>query len=124
LNINTEVFQLCYLFRYGPPRISCEDRLTSSRLTTLESRIYNSSVHITSGKEVLQLERFFVLAPIRKQGNLGTLVYIVCLFKMTKGTFGTLGQKIFSARCVDFWNGLNDSTVSVDIIATVSDSRL
>jgi len=49
------------------------------------------------------------------------MVYIIGLFRKTKGTSG---QKFFSARCVDLWNGLADSTVSVDITATFSDIRL
>ena len=44
-----------------------------------------------------------VLAPIHKQGNSGTQVglYIIGLFRKTKGT---LGQKFFIAKCVDFLN--------------------
>jgi len=61
----------------------------------LESRIFNSSVQMISGKEVLQLERFFVLAPIHKRGNSGTqMVNIIGLFRKTKGTSR---QKFFSA---------------------------
>ena len=61
------------------------------------------------------LAKFFVLAP--NQCNSGTHVYIIGLYKKPKGT---LGQKFFNARCVGFWNGLDDSTVSVDIIEEFS----
>jgi len=52
-----------YLLRYGPPRISYEDRLKRSGLTALENIRYNPSFKIISGKEAPQLARFFVLAP-------------------------------------------------------------
>src|SRR6218665_3025957 len=35
-------------------------------------------------------------------------------YKLFKKRKGTLGQKFFSARVVDLWNALDDSTVSVD----------
>ena len=35
-------------------------------------------------------------------------------YKLFKKRKGTLGQKSFSARVVDLWNALDDSTVSVD----------
>src|SRR6218665_3970802 len=35
-------------------------------------------------------------------------------YKLFKKRKGTLGQKFFSARVVDLWNELDDSTVSVD----------
>jgi len=64
------------------------------------------------------LARVFVLAP--KQCNSETHVglYIINLFKKPKGT---LGQKFFSARCVDFFNSLD---VSVDIITAFSASEI
>ena len=36
---------------------------------------------------------------------------------MFKKPRGTLGQKFFSARVVDMWNGLDDSTVSVNTVS-------
>ena len=47
---------------------------------------------------------FFELAPSK-----GTRGHRYELFKKSKGT---LGQKFFSARVVDLWNELDDSTVS------------
>ena len=35
-------------------------------------------------------------------------------YKLFKERKGTIGQKFFSARVVDLWNELDDSTVSVD----------
>ena len=35
---------------------------------------------------------------------------------MFKKPTGTLGQKFFRARVIDIWNGLDDSTVSVDTV--------
>ena len=52
----------------------------------------------------IQWERFFELAPKKV-----TRGHIYKLFKKRKGT---LGQKFFSARVVDLWNALDDSTVS------------
>ena len=37
-------------------------------------------------------------------------------YKLFKKLKGRLGQNFFSARVVDLWNGLDDSTVSVDTI--------
>ena len=54
----------------------------------------------------IQWERFFELAPSK-----GTRGHRYKLFKKRKGT---LGQKFVSARVVDLWNELDDSTVSVD----------
>ena len=39
------------------------------------------------------------------------------MYKLFKKRKGTLGQKFFSARVVDLWNWLDDSTVSVDNVA-------
>ena len=79
-------------------------------LTTLEKRRSRGDLieayKIITGKESVQWERFFELAPSKvTRGHK--------LFKKRKGT---LGQKFFSARVVDFWNVLDDSTVSVDNI--------
>ena len=63
---------------------------------------------IITGKETVQKEKFFELAP-----NKATQGHRYKLFKKPKGT---LGQKFFSARVVDLWNSLDDSTVSVDTI--------
>jgi len=91
--------------------------LKRSGLITLERRRYNSRVqnyqwerNTTAGK---------VLCISTKEGNSGTQLYIglIVLFQKPKGT---LGQKFFSARCVDFWNVLDNSTVSVEIIALFS----
>src|SRR6218665_3629804 len=62
------------------------------------------------------LAKFFVLAP--NQCNSGTHVYIIGLYKKPKGT---LGQKFFNARCVDFFNSLD---ISVDIITAFSASEI
>jgi len=35
-------------------------------------------------------------------------------YKLFKKPKGALGKKFLSARVVDLWNGLNDSTVAVD----------
>src|SRR6218665_1314791 len=61
---------------------------------------------IITGKESIQWERFFEIAASK-----GTLGHRYTLFKKRKGT---LGQKFFSARVVDLWNELDDSTVSGD----------
>src|SRR6218665_1519690 len=90
--------------------LSYEERLIRCGLTTLEERRSRGDLieayKIITGKESIQWERFFELAP----------------GKVTRGTDtnylrkGTLGQKFFSARVVDLWNALDDSTVSVDNI--------
>ena len=36
------------------------------------------------------------------------------MYKLYKKRKGTLGQNVFSARFVDLWNELDDSTASVD----------
>ena len=61
---------------------------------------------IITGKESIQWERFFELAPSKVSRG--------CRYKLFKKWKGTLGQKFFSARVVDLWNALDDSTVSVD----------
>ena len=66
------------------------------------------STPMITGKESIQWERFFELAPIK-----GTRRRRYKLFKKRKGT---LGQKFFSARVVDLWNELDDSTVSVGYV--------
>ena len=63
---------------------------------------------IITGKESIQWERFFELAPSK-----ATRGHRYKLFKKRKGT---LGQKVFNARVVDLRNELDDSTVSVDNI--------
>src|SRR6218665_1639799 len=79
-------------------------------LTTLEKRRSRGDLieacKIITGKELIQWERFFELAPSKV-----TRGHRYKLFKKRKGT---LGQKFFSARVVDLWNELEDSTVSVD----------
>jgi len=101
-----------YLLRYGLPRISREDRLKRSGLSTLKSRRYNPIVQNYQWERSNTVGQVFCTRT--KQGNSWTHIYIIGLF--TKLT-GTLGQKFFSARChvhgVHFWNGLD---VSVDII--------
>lgn len=63
---------------------------------------------IITGKEALPWERFFALAP-----NKATRGHRYKLFKKPRGT---LGQRFFSARVVEVWNGLGDSAVSVDTV--------
>src|SRR6218665_282767 len=63
---------------------------------------------IITGKESIQWERFFELAPCK-----GTRGHRYKLFKKRKGT---LGQKFFSARVVDLLNEWDDGTVSVDTV--------
>ena len=79
-------------------------------LTTLEKRRSRGDLieayKIITGKESIQWERFFELAPSKvTQGH---------RYKLFKRRKGTLGQKLFSARVVDLWNALDNSTVSVD----------
>ena len=59
---------------------------------------------IITGKEVMQWDRFFELAPSKVTQGLR--------YKLFKRRKGTLGQNFFSARVVDLWNELDDSTVS------------
>src|SRR6218665_2299146 len=94
----------------GYKYLSYEERLIRCGLTTLEKRRSRGDLieayKIITGKESIQWERFFELAPSK-----GTRGHRYKLFKKRKGT---LGQKFFSARVVDLWNELDDSTVSVD----------
>src|SRR6218665_693724 len=94
----------------GYKDLSYEERLIRCVLTTLEKRRSRGDLieayKIITGKETIQRERLFELAPSR-----GIRVHIYKLFKKRKGT---LGQKFFSASVVDLWNELDDSTVSVD----------
>src|SRR6218665_343649 len=96
----------------GYKDFSYEERLIRCGLTTLEKRRSRGDLieayKIITGKESigLQWERFFELAPSK-----GTRGHRCKLFKKRKGT---IGQKFFSARVVDLWNELDDSTVSVD----------
>jgi len=90
--------------------LSYKERLIRCGLTTLEKRRSRGDLietyKIITGKGSIQWERFFELAPSkvtwRHRGK---------LFKKSKGT---LGHKFFSARVVDLWNELDESTVSVD----------
>jgi hypothetical protein len=97
---------------WGYKDLSYEERLKRCGLTTLEKRRNRGDLieayKIITGKEALKWERFFELAP-----NKTTRGHRYKLFKKPKGR---LGQKFFSARVVDLWNGLDDSTVSVDTI--------
>src|SRR6218665_1935054 len=90
----------------GYKDLSYEERLIRCGLTTLEKRRSRGDLieayKIITGKESMQWERFFELAPSK-----GTRGHRYKLFKKRKGT---IGQKFFSARVVD----LDDSTVSVD----------
>src|SRR6218665_3950555 len=94
----------------GYKDLSYEERLIRCGLTTLEKRRSSGDLieayTIITGKESIQWERFFELAPSK-----GTREHSYKLFKKRKGT---LWQKFFSARVVDLWNELDDSTVSVD----------
>src|SRR6218665_2258864 len=94
----------------GYKDLSYEERLIRCGLTTLEKRRSRGDLieayKIITGKESIQWERFFELAPSK-----GTLGHRYKLFKKRKGT---IGQKFFSARVVDLWNESDDSTVSVE----------
>jgi len=63
---------------------------------------------IISGKEAIQWDRLFELAPSK-----ATRGHRYTLFKIRKGT---LGQKFFTARVIDLSNELDDSTISVDSV--------
>src|SRR6218665_1671572 len=86
------------------------ERLIRCGLTTLEKRRSRGGLveayKIITRKESIQWERFYELAPSK-----GTRGHRYKLFKKRKGT---IGQKFFSARVVDLWDELDDSTVSVD----------
>jgi len=92
--------------------LSYEERLKRCGLTTLERRRSRGDLieayKIITAKEALEWETFFELSP-----NKASRGHRYKLFKKPKGT---LGQKFFSARVVDLWNGVDDSTVSVDTI--------
>src|SRR6218665_3067333 len=81
----------------GYKDLSYEERLITCGLTTLEKRRSRGDLieayKIITGKESIQLERFFELAPSN-----GTRGHRYKLFKKRKGT---IGQKFFSARVVD-----------------------
>ena len=63
----------------------------------------------------MQWERFFELASSKvTQRN---------RYKLFRKRKGAVGQKFFSARVVDLWNELDDSTVSVDNV-TVFERKL
>src|SRR6218665_3559368 len=88
----------------GYKDLSYEERLIRCGLTTLEKRRSRGDLieaymyKIITGKESIQWERFFELAPSK-----GTRGHRYKLFKKRKGT---IGQKFFSARVVDLWNEL------------------
>jgi hypothetical protein len=98
---------------WGYKDLSYEERLERCGLTTLERRRSRGDLieayKIITGKEALCWEKFFELAP-----NKATRGH---RYKLFKKPTGTLGQKFFSARVIDIWNGLDDSTVSVDTVA-------
>src|SRR6218665_2443544 len=81
--------------------LSYEERLIRCGLTTLEKRRSRGDLieayKIITGKESIQWERFFELAP-SMQGNSGHR------YKLFKKRKETLGQKFFSARVVDLWD--------------------
>ena len=82
--------------------MSYEERLKICSLTTLEKRRSSGDLIETSkiitGKELIQCERFFELAPSKV-----TRWHWCKLFQKRKLT---LGKKFFSARVVDLWNEL------------------
>src|SRR6218665_1051626 len=94
----------------GYKYLSYKERLIRCGLTTLEKRRSRGDLieayKIITVKESIQWERFFELAPSK-----GTRGHRYKLFKKRKGT---IGQTFFSARVVDLWNELDDSTISVD----------
>src|SRR6218665_708579 len=61
-------------------------------------------------KKFLTLRKIFTILPFPEKLMLVD-AYRYKLFKKPKGA---LGKKFLSARVVDLWNGLNDSTVAVD----------
>src|SRR6218665_907757 len=94
----------------GYKYLSYDESLIRCGLTTLEKRMIRGDLieayKIITVKESIQWERLFELALSKV-----TWGHRYKLFKKRKGT---LGQKLFSARVVDLWNELDDSTVSVD----------
>ena len=79
---------------WGYKDLGYEERLKRCGLTTLERRRSRGDLieayKIITGKEAVQKEKFFELAP-----NKATRGHRYKLFKKPKGT---LGQKCFSAR--------------------------
>ena len=60
-------------------------------------------------------DKLFKLAP-----NKATRVhYTVHSNKLYKKLKGTLGQKFFSARVIDSWNGLDDGTAVLDTVTAL-----
>ena len=107
---NLEKVQRTTKMIQGYKYLSYEESLIRCGLTTLEKRRNKADLieayKIITGKESIQWDRFFELAPSKV-----TRGHRYKLFKKRKGT---LGPKFFSARVVDLWNALDDSTVSVD----------
>ena len=62
----------------------------------------------TTGQEPLQRKRFVQLASGK------AMLVDTYRYKLFKKPKGALGKRFLSARVVDLWNGLNDSTVAVD----------
>ena len=97
---------------WGCKSLSYEERLKLCGLTTLERRRNRGDLieayKIITGKEAIPWERFFELAP-----NKTTRGHRYKLFKKNRGA---IGQRFFSARVVELWNGLDDCTVSVDTV--------
>src|SRR6218665_3398749 len=97
----------------GCKDLSYDERLKRCELITLAKRRSRGELieayKIIAGREAIQWERFFELAPSK--------VTRVHRYKSFKKRKGTLWQKFFSARVVDLWNALDDTTVSVDNVA-------
>ena len=85
---------------WGYKDLRYEERLKRCGLTTLERRRSRGDLveayKIIIGKEEVQKEKLFELAP-----NKATRGHRYRLLQKPKGT---LGQKFFSARVVDWWN--------------------
>src|SRR6218665_2772809 len=96
---------------HGYKDLSYKERLKRCGLTTLEKKRSRGrgdlikAYKIITGQEAIQWERFFELAPSKV-----TRGHRYRLFKKRKGT---LEQTFYSARVVDLWNELDNSTASV-----------
>jgi hypothetical protein len=96
----------------GFSNLSYDERLKRCNLTSLETRRIRGDLietyKIVTGKEALSADRFFEFSnDSRTRGH---------RYKLKKLSVGGIKQKYFSARVVNYWNGLDDETVSVDTV--------
>jgi len=76
--------------------------------STSRGNLIEVLVQDTTGQETLQRKRFVELASGK------AMLMDTYRYKLFKKPKGALGKKFLSARVVELWNGLNDSTVAVD----------